>query len=340
MAKNNDTGIPMAQNCVIAVSLDMKKKTEKTIIGELDDVRRCINGFPHGELYYSAARDLGQLVMDFEPIAGEIADIRAALMDSVGGQESPYIAATADSLLSLYISDNPVHRFTALLMWQEYHRAKHDEKAAENLFDTFDNITLALRFNMIDYVTEWQGYDRSNPLRFSDFDFRKFPVTLYFADDRQTSEYALTDKSPLALCFYYLKRVYGCGRYTQTCPICGRAFVAKTAGMRTLCSDACRRVQGRENKRRHDERAKDVSYERAGKTAYMYWYTKIVKLRGMGLPKREIERVERLFKKYSDEARARKKAVAQRKADAAEFESWLLSQRDIIDELMDEATEK
>jgi hypothetical protein len=72
----------------------------------------------------------------------------------------------------------------------------------------------------------------------------------------------------------------------------------------------------------------------------MYWYTKMVKLRGMGLPKREIERAERLFKKYSDEARARKKAVAHRKADAAEFESWLLSQRDIIDELMDEATGK
>jgi hypothetical protein len=234
MAKNNDSGIPMAQNCVIAVSLDMKKKTEKTIIGELDDVRRCINGFPHGELYYSSGRDLGQLVMDFEPIAGELADIRAALMDSVGGQESLYFAAAADALLSLCRSDNPVHRFTALLMWQEYHRAKHDEKAAENLFDTFDDITFALRFNMIDYVTEWQGYDRSNPLWFSDFDFRKFPVTLYFADDRQTSEYGLTDKSLLALSFYYLKRVYGSGRYIQTCPICGRAFVAKTAGKRTL----------------------------------------------------------------------------------------------------------
>ncbi|MDR1272588.1 MAG: hypothetical protein LBK04_06360 [Clostridiales Family XIII bacterium] len=110
--------------------------------------------------------------------------------------------------------------------------------------------------------------------------------------------------------------------------------------MRTLCSDACRRVQGRENKRRHDERAKDVSYERTSKTAYMYWYTKMVKLRGMGLPKREMERAERLFKKYSDEARERKKAVAHRKADADEFESWLLSQRDIIDELMDEMTEK
>jgi hypothetical protein len=72
----------------------------------------------------------------------------------------------------------------------------------------------------------------------------------------------------------------------------------------------------------------------------MYWYTKMVKLRGMGLPKREMERAERLFKKYSDEARERKKAVAHRKADADEFESWLLSQRDIIDELMDEMTEK
>jgi hypothetical protein len=103
--------------------------------------------------------------------------------------------------------------------------------------------------------------------------------------------------------------------------------------MRTLCSDAYCRVQGRENKCHHDERAKDVSYERASKTAYMYWYTKMARLRGMDLPKREMERAERLFKKYSDEVRKRKKEVAYRKADAAEFESWLLSQRDIIDGL-------
>jgi hypothetical protein len=104
--------------------------------------------------------------------------------------------------------------------------------------------------------------------------------------------------------------------------------------MRTLCSDACRRVQGRENKRRHDERAKGVSHKRAAKTAYMYWYNKMVKLRGMGLPREKMDEAEGLFKSYMDEAARRKKAVAKKDVNAAEFEAWLLSQRDVVDDFM------
>jgi hypothetical protein len=338
MAKNEDSGLPVTKDCVLAVSLDMKKKTERIIIGESDEVRRHINGFPHVELYYSDSRDIGRLLMDYAPIA--VADIRVALMDSVGKHKSPRFGWAVEMLAGYYHSDNPVHQFTALLMWQEYHRAKHDRKAAESLFGTFDDITLALRFNVLNSVKGWQIHSRSNPLKFSDYDFRKFPVTLYFADDKDTSEYALADRSLLAVCFYYLKRVYESGRYIQTCPICGRAFVAKTVGMRTLCSDACRRIQGRENKRRHDERAKGVSHERAAKTAYMYWYNKMVKLRRMNLPEREIGEAEQLFKSYMDEAARRKKAVAKKEAAAAEFETWLLSQRDVIDGLMDRAAKR
>jgi hypothetical protein len=349
MARNENSGLSVTKNCVLAVSLDMKKKTERIIIGELEDVRRHIRGFPHRELYYlSDNRDLGQLLMDYKPIADVAADIRAALIDSVGKKKSPRFGWAVDTLAEHYNSNNPIYQFTALLMWQEYHRAKRDKKAAESLFDTFYDITLALRFNdtlalrfnVLDSVKDWQVHSRSNPLRFSDYDFRKFPVTIYFSDDKDTSEYALTDRSPLAICFYYLKRVYDSGRYIQTCPICERPFIAKTAGMRTLCSDACRRVQGRENKRRHDERAKGVSYERASKTAYMYWYNKMVKLRGMGLPEQKMDKAERMFKEYTDEAARWKKAVAKKKSDVAEFEAWLLSQRDVIDELMNETNRK
>jgi hypothetical protein len=97
----------------------------------------------------------------------------------------------------------------------------------------------------------------------------------------------------------------------------GRAFVAKTVGMRTLCSDVCRRVQGRENKRRHDERAKGVSYERAAKTAYMYWYNKMVKLRGMGLTREKMDEAEGLFQSYMDEAARRRKQNSKHKPDCA-----------------------
>jgi hypothetical protein len=96
----------------------------------------------------------------------------------------------------MYASDNLVYRFTALLMWQEYCRARHDKVADRALLNTLEDITFALRVNMLDRVKRWQGYDRSNPLSYADSDFRKDAVTLFYAPD--ASEYMMTDRSPPA----------------------------------------------------------------------------------------------------------------------------------------------
>jgi hypothetical protein len=273
--------------------------------------------------------------MDYTPSAIGIADIRAVLVDNTSKRKSPYFKRAVESLKEYYHSDNPIHIFIALRIWQEYNRALSDRNAAANLLDTIDGITLALRFNIVDHVKSWQDMDRHYPLRFLDTDFRKFPVELYFGSDKDAHEYAVTDMSPLAIAVYYLKRVYDSGRYIQTCPICGRAFVAKTAGMTTLCSADCRRVQIRENKRRFDERAKGISYEKAVKNEYIYWYNRMCRLRGMELPEKDMRKAERLFDEYKEEAARRKKEVIAKKASAAEFESWLLAQRDVIDGFMD-----
>jgi predicted nucleic acid-binding Zn ribbon protein len=336
MVKYEDSGLPLTRNCVLAVNLDMNKKTEDIIIGEAEDVRRCLNGLPHGNfLFPDGKRDLGALVMDYAPSAIGMADIRAALVSSTGRHKSPFFGQAVKSLAEHYRSGNPIYMFTALLIWQEYNRALNDKNISANLYDAIDDITLALRFHMVDEVKSWQEMDRRHPLRFLDADYRKFPVELFFDSDKDAREYAVTDRSPLAIAVYYLKRIYDSGRYIQTCPICGRAFVAKTAGMTTLCSDDCRRVQGKENKRRFDERAKSISYEKASKNEYMYWYNRMCRLRGMGLSEKGMNNAEQLFDSYKNEASRRKKDVIAKKATAADFESWLLAQRDVIDGFMD-----
>jgi hypothetical protein len=55
----------------------------------------------------------------------------------------------------------------------------------------------------------------------------------------------------------------------------------------------------------------------------------------MGLAEKEMQKAERLFDEYKNEASRRKKNVIAKKTDAAEYESWLLSQRDVIDGFMD-----
>ena len=331
---STDKELPTTQNCVFAIHLDMKKKTEKILIGELDEIKRYLSGYPCPMLF-EQTRDIGHLVMDYVPAAGEFADTRVALMNSIGIKKSSLLENAVNTLNDYWRSDNPVYRFIAVLMWQEYRRAMRDPKSAERLFDTFDDITLALRFSLMKMVKNWQEQNRRNPLEYLDADFRKYPVTIHYSGGMDTDEYAITDRSLLSIAVYYLKRVYDSGRYIQTCPICGRSFVAKTVGMTTLCSDDCRRVQGKENKRRFDERAREISFERAYKNTYMYWYNKVVKFRKIHWPETKMEKIETAFKSFSKESARRKKQVVKDKSGAAEYEVWLLAQRNVIDELIE-----
>jgi len=333
---STDTGIPITENCAFAVLLDMNKKTEKILIGELIDIKKRLDGFSDVKLLYENTRDIGRLIMDFTPIAEDLSNIRVALLDSASGRKPPHFNREIDHLNRLYGSDNPIHRFTALLMWQEYQRYYLNEKKDSGaLFDVFDDITLALRFNLIDNVKSWQEQNRKNPLAYLDSDFRKYPVSVYYGSDKNASEYAVSGRSLLPIAVYYLKHVYSSGRYIQTCPICGSSFVAKTIGMTTLCSDKCRRIQGKENKRQFDERARELPHERAYKNTYMYWYNKVKKCQRMDLPKDKLSGVETAFHSFSQESAKRKKAIGRDKEAASKYESWLLTQRDAIDGLLE-----
>ena len=331
---STDNKIPITENCCFAISLDISKKTETIMIGEFNVLMQRLDAFKGSTLLYEKTRDIGMLVMDFVPIAENLADIRAALLDSTGKNKTSFFLSQIKALEEFYLSNNPIHRFTAILLWQEYNRTLNNKNAAESLLDILEDITLALRFNLIDFVKNRQTLNKNNPLEYLDSDFRKSPILLYFSNERKTTEYAMVDRNLLPLAAYYLKHIYDSGRYIQTCPICGKSFVAKTVGMTTLCSEECRRIQGKENKRRFDERTREVSYERAYKNTYMYWYNKVKKCQGMDLPKEKIAKIESAFSSFSKESASRKKQIGRGGANAAEYESWLLTQRNVIDDLL------
>jgi endogenous inhibitor of DNA gyrase (YacG/DUF329 family) len=335
MAKSKESAIPITENSVFAVHVDTEKKKETILIGEMADVKKYMDDGEDSALLFSSGRDLGLLLQDFIPVAGDMADIRAALMDSTGRKPSALFPSAVHRLTDMYQSENPVYRFTALLMWQECHHARKNRIAAETLFDTFDDISLSLRYYVIDDVLQRQEANRKNPLAYLDMEFHKYPVLLYYDKSNQAREYGCSNISLLPLVSYYLKRIYEAEKYIQVCPLCGKAFIAKTAGMTTFCSAECKRESLRLNKRRFDEKAKSISYERASKNTYMYWYNKITKLRKENLPKKKTEEAELLFSAYCEEAAKRKKSVITGGADATGFEAWLLMQRNVIDEFID-----
>jgi endogenous inhibitor of DNA gyrase (YacG/DUF329 family) len=138
----------------------------------------------------------------------------------------------------------------------------------------------------------------------------------------------------LPLSVWYLKQIYKEDKYLRLCPLCGKPFIAKTAGMTTLCSKACKREQIRLNKKRFDDKAKDISYERASKNTYMYWYNKVRKLRGTGTDPKALAELETLFADFNAEANRRKQAVKNGEGNPADYENWLLMQRNVIDDFL------
>ena len=342
MLKSNEKAIPITNNCVFSINLDFTKKSEKILIGERDEVIKYLNGNDNANILFSVSRDIGRFMQDVTPIYPigldliSIFDVKVILLESIGKKKSPYFAKAIFTLEAYYHSGNPVYCFTALLLWQEYHRACKSKNVSDAIIDTFDDITLPLRFNIMEDVKHRQEMNKKNPVAFMERDFTKHQVSLLYDYSKDTKEYGASSISVLPLVIYYLKRIYENGKYLQTCPMCDNVFIAKTAGMTTYCSDECKKKSGRENKRRFDEKAKRTSYERASKNAYMYWYNKIVKLRkDSNLPKKKLDEAEALFNNYTLEATSRKKDVVNKKTDADVFENWLLMQRNVIDDFLD-----
>jgi hypothetical protein len=104
------------------------------------------------------------------------------------------------------------------------------------------------------------------------------PISLYYDFSNATNEYGVDHLSLLPLAVWYLKQIYKEKKYLRLCPLCGKPFVAKTAGMLTFCSDECKRESVRLNKKRFDEHCENCSkfYRVTLNDKYNYWLKNFV----------------------------------------------------------------
>jgi len=329
---NSKCEIPITKNVVFAIRLDTESENEHIIIGELPEVMRYLR-YGDGQILMQAKRPFGSFILDCsQPIANDLADVRAILSSSVGKKKSPFFDRSVDILSSLWQSDNLVYRFVAVRVWQEYHRACGDKDI--DIYGNIEAIILPLMFHLENDILEWQEYEPQNPMGFLSNDYFFHPASVLYAKGKVLTEYMAADISLLPLVVYYLKSVYIMKTYLQKCKRCGKLFRANTANIPTFCGDECKKEQNRENKRRFDEKAKETPYEAAYKTNYMYWYNRMAKLRKSASGTDRLIDAEGAFNTFCNEAVKRKKAVANGEADDREFETWMLMQRDVIDALL------
>ena len=341
---NKQSGIPITDNCILALNLDFEKGKEHILMGELHEVQRYLRGHKQAIILAEEKRELGFFAKEcFFPMAGEMADVYIGLADGLGKATSLFEAANA-FLEKLYQSDNMCHRFLSVRLWQEYHATKavygkrhqsvEDREFVNRLVDRIEDLTLPFRFSIENDIMTWQCDHPKFPLRYFDEEYYHHPCGLLWAGNLANDEYGFATVSLMPLLMYSLKRIYNNHLYFQRCKLCNRLFLAKTANIPTYCGEDCKREAVRLNKQRFDEKAKTLDYERQHKNSYMYWYNKVKKLQKETPGSDKLAAVEAAFEKFKVENAERKIAVKDGRLLEKEYIDWLYWMQGEIDSLM------
>ena len=316
--------IPITQNCVFAMRLDTETEQEHILIGELQEVQHFLSSAENSKLLINKKRPFGSFILECSvPIANRLADVRAALADSTGKRKSPYFENSKEILEDLWNSDNLIYRFIAVRIWQEY------EKACEiknyDLYGGIEKISLPLMFSLTNDIKTWQENDPQNPLYQLDSVYFSAPALVLYSA-KGVKEYYTANDSLFPIIVYYLKTFYKEKTYIQSCKLCGKLFRANTANIPTFCSPECKREQGKINKRRFDEMAKNTPSETAYKKQYMFCYNRIMKLRKNAPNAELLSEAEKMFKAFCKEALRLKKQVQSGRMTDADFENWMFQE--------------
>ena len=322
--------IPHMDNAVMAVNVDFKKKKEHIIIGEFEDVNHYIRTGQKFEIIFDQTRPIASFLLDISPDAEFFSTVKAILCSNL------YKRDCANIIENLYAEENPLMKFTAINLWQEYMREMEcPKKDANGFVDRIEEITLPFRYNLMDAVLKWQRISPLNPLCDMPHEYFKYPLqTLFIADTAKTKEYALSNNTILPLILYYLKIIYENKKYFGYCKVCGRLFLAPDVNKTVICSDKCRKKQQKINKQKYDDATRDVDYERAYRNEKMYWYNRIQKAKKHNLDEASLTEITKAYDEFKRAANKKKKQVKDGLLNVTAFAVWYLDKRCEIDDLM------
>lgn len=343
---DNQSAIPMTDNCVLALYLDFEKGKEHILMGELPEVQRFLRVYKQATILAEQKRELGTFVAEcFQPMPREMADVRVGLAEGLDKKKTHLFGGSQALLEKLYQSDNICHRFLSVRLWSEYHKTKavyskrlksaEDKQYIDSFVDRIEDLTLPFRYSIENDVMEWQCDHPKYPMHYFDNEYYHHPCGLLWAGNLFNDEYGFATVSLMPLLMYGLKRIYDNHLYFQRCKLCSRLFLARTANIPTYCGEECKREAVRLNKQRFDEKAKTLNYERQHKNCYMYWYNKVKKLQKEAPGSDRLAAVEAAFEQFKAENMKRKTVVKDGQMPEKEYTDWLMEQQKKIDKLME-----
>ena len=242
--------IPMLKKPVIAINIDFKKKKEHLVIGDFDNVNAFIRGQKNIPIIFEKIRPLGSFLLDIITESEYFSDIKANFYEI---SKEKY-AENLRVVEGLYETENPVLKFIALSLWDEYSRvlkANKEKDEAYPVLESLEDLTLPFRYNLMNNVLTWQKHKPFNPLMDMPTEYYKYPaLTLVIPQTKGTTEYIASDFTLFPLIVHYLKTIYEKKKFFSYCKVCGKLFLAPDNNKTFICSDKCKAKQQKMNKKK------------------------------------------------------------------------------------------
>jgi hypothetical protein len=321
---------------VLVLTLDREKMTERIVIAKSTEARRRLER-GGGEVFYDESRPLGQLLLTLEADPDRQWNRNAALLHESYGKAVPFEkerwkqAAPASTFLQEKAgTGEPAARFAAIRTWEEYLNCFHLNHGPQRFLD---GMTLLYRpFFLYGDCRPWQE-EAVASLSHALHDGES-QVELWYPVKKRPFECVVAFASLQPLIFYYRHKLEEWGLLFRECKVCGNYFLAKNRHFE-ICSDACRRAQAADAKRRFDESARGDRLEQLHEAAYYYWYNRLRKLKRAKQPDTEkLAEVTAAFEAFRAEAVRQKKEIRSGRLKLSEFASWLAQQQNAADSMM------
>ena len=325
--------IPMLKKPVIAINIDFKKKKEHLVIGDFDNVNAFIRGQKNIPIIFEKIRPLGSFLLDIITESEYFSDIKANFYEI---SKEKY-AENLRVVEGLYETENPVLKFIALSLWDEYSRvlkANKEKDEAYPVLERLEDLTLPFRYNLMNNVLTWQKHKSFNPLMDMSTEYYKYPaLTLVIPQTKVTTEYIASDFTLFPLIVHYLKTIYEKKKFFSYCKVCGKLFLAPDNNKTFICSDKCKAKQQKMNKKKYDDAHKGDSTEKLHKAEYQYWFNRLSKAKRKN-HFAAIADIEQAFAKFKEVSKIKKKQENNGLLSYEAYYGWCLEQRGVIDDIM------
>lgn len=331
--KNEQPCIPTLKKPAIAINIDFKKKKEHLVIGDFDNVNEFIRGRKNVEIIFDKIRPLGSFLLGIITEPEYFSDVKANFCEISKKKYTENLRVAE----GLYKAENPILKFVALSLWDEYGRILRASKEKDEEYPVLkklEDLTLPFRYNLMENILNWQKHKPFNPLMDMPKEYFRYPaLAMVIPQVKRTIEYIASDFTLLPLIVYYLKTIYERKKYFSYCKVCGKLFLAPDNNKTFICSDKCKAKQQKMNKKKYDDAHKGDSAEKLHKSEYQYWFNRLSKA------KRKkhfaaISDIEKTFAKFKEVSKIKKKQANNGLLSYEAYYGWCLEQRGVIDDIM------